>query len=211
VDKITILIADDHPVVRNGLQTMLEQTEDFEITGAVANGRQALAHIALHTPQVALMDLRMPEMDGVQAIHHVRREHPHTHVLILTTYDDETDIFAALDAGATGYLLKDAPKETLIQAIRAAAAGKSILDPNVAAKVMGRTSKPMDSLTAREIEVLQLVAAGNTNDQISERLFISTTTVKTHLKHIFRKLGVPDRAAAVAIAVEKRIISAKGG
>jgi DNA-binding NarL/FixJ family response regulator len=208
MQTIRILIADDHPVVRSGLQTMLAQTEDFEVIGAVANGRQAIQHIEAHSPDVVLMDLRMPEMDGVEAVHHIREHHPETRVLVLTTYKNDRDVLAALDAGATGYLLKDTPKATLLNAIRAAARGESVLDPEVEPIAEGRSTPPADALTPREIEVLQLVAAGNTNAQVAQQLFISETTVKTHLKHIYRKLNADDRAAAVAIAVEKRLIRA---
>jgi DNA-binding NarL/FixJ family response regulator len=206
MQHIRILIADDHPVVRSGLQTMLAQTDDFEVIGTVANGQQAIRQIATHAPDVALMDLRMPEMDGVEAVHHVSKHHPETRVLVLTTYKNDRDVLAALDAGATGYLLKDAPKATLIDAIRAAARGESVIDPEVKPIIEGRNTPPADALTPREIEVLQLVAAGNTNAQVAQQLFISETTVKTHLKHIYRKLNADDRAAAVAIGVEKRLI-----
>ena len=208
MQTIRILIADDHPVVRSGLQTMLAQTDDFEMIGTAANGQQAIQHIETHAPDVVLMDLRMPEMDGVEAVHHIREHHPETRVLVLTTYKNDRDVLAALDAGATGYLLKDAPKATLIDAIRAAARGETVLDPEVEPIIEGRSTPPTDTLTPRETEVLQLVAAGNTNAQVAQQLFISETTVKTHLKHIYRKLNAADRAAAVAVAVEKRLIRA---
>ena len=160
------------------------------------------------SPDVTLMDLRMPGLDGVGAIEAIKAEQPSAHILVLTTYDSDAEILRAIEAGATGYLLKDTPREELFRAIRAAATGASILAPAVAARLMTRMSSPAeDSLSAREIEVLQLVAKGNSNKDIGKALHISTATVKTHLIHIYSKLGVDDRTAAVTTALEKGILT----
>jgi len=207
MERIRLVIADDHPVVRAGLRGMLAGQPGFEIVGEAATGAEAVALTSRLRPDVVLMDLRMPEMDGVTAIEHIRAQHPETHVLVLTTYDTDTDILRAIEAGATGYLLKDAPREELFRAIRAAARGEAVLAPKVAARLMGRMRAPAEeALTARELEVLSLVARGASNKEIARQLHISEATVKTHLLHIFDKLGVSDRTAAVTTALERGIL-----
>ena len=208
MSMIRILITDDHPVVREGLAGMLAGQPDFEVVGVATDGNSAVQQYNDLSPDVTLMDLRMPGLDGVGAIEEIRSRHPAAHILVLTTYDSDADILRAIEAGATGYLLKDTPREELFRAIRAAASGESVLAPAVAARLMTRMRAPAEEhLSAREIEVLQLVAKGNSNKEIGKSLHISTATVKTHLIHIYNKLGVDDRTAAVTTALEKGIIT----
>jgi DNA-binding NarL/FixJ family response regulator len=174
------------------------------VVGEAANGREAISIVRQTTPEVLLMDLQMPELDGVSATREVTKISPDTRILILTTYDSDGDILRAVEAGATGYLLKDTPREELFRAIRATARGDSVLSPSVASKLVGRARGPVSrSLSAREIEVLKLVARGVSNKIIGKDLRISEATVKTHLLHIFEKLGVDDRTAAVTAAMER--------
>ncbi|HRQ38877.1 MAG TPA: response regulator transcription factor [Chloroflexota bacterium] len=208
MEKIRILIADDHPVVREGLAGMLAGQDDFEVVGLAADGSTAVTLTLSLSPDVTLMDLRMPGLDGVGAIEAIKKAQPDAHILVLTTYDSDADIVRAVAAGATGYLLKDAPREELFRAIRAVARGESVLSPAVASRLMTRMRAPAEeNLSAREIEVLQLVAKGASNQQIGKELHISTATVKSHLIHIFNKLGVDGRTAAVTVALEKGIIT----
>jgi DNA-binding NarL/FixJ family response regulator len=208
MDIIRILITDDHPVVREGLAGMLAGQPDFEVVGMAADGDTAVTLHQSLSPDVTLMDLRMPGLDGVGTIEAIKAQQPSAQVLVLTTYDSDADILRAIEAGATGYLLKDTPREELFRAIRAAARGDSVLAPAVAARLMTRMRAPAEeNLSAREIEVLQLVAKGTGNKEIGQALHISTATVKTHLIHIYNKLGVDDRTAAVTTALEKGIIA----
>ncbi len=208
MDKIRILITDDHPVVLEGLSGMLAGQADFEVIGLAADGRTAVTLHGSLDPDVTLMDLRMPGLDGVGAIKAIMAQRPSSRIIVLTTYDSDADILPAIEAGATGYLLKDAPREELFRAIRAAARGDSALAPAVAARLMTRMRAPAEeSLSAREIEVLQLVANGAGNKEIGKSLHISTATVKTHLIHIYGKLGVDDRTAAVTTALKRGIIT----
>jgi DNA-binding NarL/FixJ family response regulator len=206
-DNIRLLISDDHPVVRAGLRGMLSGEPDFEVVGEATNGAEAVALTGELRPDIVLMDLRMPEMDGVTAISRIKEEYPETQVLVLTTYESDADILRAIETGATGYLLKDAPREELFGAIRTAAQGKSPLAPNVATRLMQRMRDPdKEALSAREIEVLELVASGTSNKEIAKRLWVSETTVKSHMLHILDKLGVSDRTAAVTEALKRGII-----
>ena len=208
MDQINIIIIDDHPVVREGLADMLAGQPDFTVVAEGSNGQEAIGLDAAHTPDVMLMDLRMPVLDGVGAISAIREKRPSANILVLTTYDSDADIVRAVEAGATGYLLKATPREELFRAIRSAAKGQSVLAPAVAARLMTRMRAPAEeTLSAREIEVLQLVSTGNTNRDIGKALHISTATVKTHLIHIFDKLGVKDRTAAVTVALERGILT----
>lgn len=205
--KIRILIADDHPVVREGLAGMLAGQPDFEVMGVATDGNMAVELYNELSPDVTLMDLQMPGLDGVDAIEAIKSKNSSAHILVLTTYDADTDILRAIEAGATGYLLKDTPREDLFRAVRATAAGESVLAPNVTARLMTRMRAPAEeNLSAREIEVLGLVAKGKSNKEVGKALHISTATVKTHLIHIYNKLGVDDRTAAVTTAIEKKII-----
>lgn len=206
--KIRILIADDHPVVREGLAGMLAGQSDFEVVGLATDGGKAVELHNEHSPDVTLMDLQMPGLDGVGAIEAIKAKVSSAHILVLTTYDTDADILRAIEAGASGYLLKDTPREELFRAIRATAAGESVLAPNVTARLMTRMRAPAEeNLSPREIEVLGLVAKGNSNKEVGKALHISTATVKTHLIHIYNKLGVDDRTAAVTTAIEKKIIT----
>ena len=208
---IRILIVDDHPVVRTGIEGMLASQADLEIVGQAANGASAVDLCAELHPAVVLMDLRMAGMDGVAATRAIKSRFPTIQVLVLTTYDSDADILRAIEAGATGYLLKDTPREQLFQAIRSAARGEAALAPTVAARLMSRMRAPAEeSLSAREIEVLALVARGASNRQVGRELHISEATVKTHLIHIFDKLGVADRTSAVTTALERGILALNG-
>lgn len=205
---IRILIADDHPVVRNGLRGAIASEPDIEVCAEAANGREAVRLAVREGVDLVLMDLRMPEMDGVQAIAALREQAPRVRVLVLTTFDSETDVLPAIEAGATGYLLKDVATEELVRAIRAAHRGEPVLSPTVASQLMGRIRKPSGQvLSNRELEVLQLVADGASNREAAKRLFISEASIKTHLLHIYGKLGVRDRAAAVGEAYRKGLLS----
>jgi DNA-binding NarL/FixJ family response regulator len=202
-----ILIVDDHPVVRDGLKGMLAGQVEFEVVGEAADGAQAVALVQQLTPQVVLMDLRMPVMDGVEAITQIRAGQATTYILVLTTYDTDADILRAIEAGATGYILKDAPREELFRAIRSTAQGQSYLSPSVATRLMGQLRAPAETaLSQREMDVLTWVAGGASNKEIAQHLHISEATVKSHLLHIFSKLGVNDRTQAVTLAVQKGII-----
>jgi DNA-binding NarL/FixJ family response regulator len=190
---IRVLITDDHPVVREGLAGMLAGQQDFEVVGLAEDGDTAVALHQTLSPDVTLMDLQMPGLDGVGAIEAIKVKQPSAHILVLTTYDSDADIIRAIEAGATGYLLKDSPREELFRAVRATAQGDSVLAPTVAARLMTQMRAPAeDSLSAREIEVIQLVAKGKSNKDVGKELHISTATVKTHLIHIYNKLGVDD-------------------
>jgi DNA-binding NarL/FixJ family response regulator len=204
---IRVLIADDHPIVRNGLRGAFANEPDIEVTGEARNGREAVDRAASQGVDVVLMDLRMPELDGVQAIAALREAAPAVRVLVLTTFDSETDVLPAIEAGATGYLLKDATPEELVRAVRAAHRGESVLSPSVAGQLMGQLRKPArQPLSNRELEVLRLVADGASNRIAAKRLFISEASIKTHLLHIYGKLGVRDRAAAVAEAYRRGLL-----
>ncbi len=208
---VRVVIADDHPVVRAGLRGMLEPEPDIEVVGEATNGREAVSLVGRLEPEVVLMDLQMPELDGVAATTQIRDRYPETNVLVLTTFDTDADITRAISAGATGYLLKDAPRQDLFQAIRAAARGESVLTPAVASRLLSKMRGPAEqSLSEREIEVLTQVADGKSNKDIASKLYISEATVKTHLVHIFGKLGVDDRTAAVTAALERGIIRLSG-
>lgn len=208
MDTIKILITDDHPVVREGLAGMLAGQPDFKVIGLAADGEVAVKLYTSLRPDVVLMDLQLPKLDGVGAIQAIRDADSAAKILVLTTYDSDADIVRAIEAGATGYLLKDTPREELFRAIRAVAVGGSVLAPTVANRVMSRMRAPEEEkLSAREIEVLELVAKGASNKEIGQSLSISVATVKTHLIHIYSKLGVDDRTAAVTTALEQRIIS----
>jgi DNA-binding NarL/FixJ family response regulator len=201
---IRILLVDDHPVVRAGLSGLLSSQPDFVVVGEASNGLEALSVLEQVGADVVLMDLRMPQMDGVTAIRQVRARFPKVQVLVLTTYDTDSEIVRAVEAGATGYLLKDVPREELFRAVRLCAKGEAVLSPPVAARLLGRMRGPSEeNLSMRELEVLSLVAKGFSNKEIARKLKISEATVKTHLLHAFGKLGVDDRTAAVTVALEK--------
>ncbi|MBW0125864.1 response regulator, partial [Pseudonocardia oceani] len=199
---IRVMVVDDHPVVRDGLRGVLDAEPDMEVVGEAGHGAEALARVAAAAPDVVLMDLRMPVMGGVDAIRELRRAAPAVRVLVLTTFDTDRDVLPAVEAGATGYLLKDTPRDELLRAVRAAHRGEAVLSPAVAGRLMGqvrgvgRGDGTADALSAREMEVLRFVAAGSTNRETARALFISEATVKTHLLHVYAKLEVRDRASA---------------
>jgi DNA-binding NarL/FixJ family response regulator len=202
------LIVDDHPVVRGGLRGMFAGDPTFEVIGEASNGAEAIARVDVLRPDVVLMDLRMPEMGGVEAIGRLRESAPAVRVLVLTTYDTEDDVLPAIEAGAIGYLLKDAPREELTRAVRAAFQGDAVLSPSVARRLIGQVRQPaQEALSERELDVLRLIAGGASNREAAAKLFISESTVKTHLLHIYEKLSVRDRAAAVGEAYKRRLLS----
>jgi DNA-binding NarL/FixJ family response regulator len=204
---IGLLIVDDHPVVRDGLRGMFAGDGRFRVLGEAADGNEALAVARAVQPDVVLMDLRMPGMDGVTAIRALREQGVPARVLVLTTYDTDSDVLPAIKAGATGYLLKDVPREELFRAVSAAYRGESVLSPAVAGRLMGELRSPArEELSQRELEVLGLIAQGCSNRETASRLFISEATVKTHLLHAYAKLGVRDRAAAVAAAYGRGLL-----
>jgi DNA-binding NarL/FixJ family response regulator len=207
---ISVLVVDDHPVVRSGLSGMLAVTEDISVVGEAGDGAEALALVESTRPDVVLMDLRMPRMDGVAATGAIVSGYPSTRVLVLTTYDTDTDILHAVEAGAAGYLLKDTPHAELLDGIRAAARGETVLAPPVAARLMSRLRTPAAPPAAqpspRELEVLAAVARGLSNAEIGRELFIGEATVKTHLQRLFAKLDVDDRTRAVTVAIERGLL-----
>jgi len=205
--NIRVLICDDHPVVRSGLRGMIQSQPDLEVVAEAAGGTEAVALASRFKPDVVLMDLRMPGMDGVTATASIKTKHPDIHVLILTTYDTDADILRALEKGATGFLLKDEREDRLFDAIRETARGKSPLAPGVASRLVERLrGDPESQVSEREIEILRLVAQGASNKEIARELHISDSTVKAHLLHIFDKLGVTDRTAAVTTALRRGIM-----
>ncbi|MFI6858567.1 response regulator [Streptomyces sp. NPDC050421] len=205
---IRLLIVDDHPVVRDGLSGMFADDPAFEVVGEAADGTEAVRLARALEPDVVLMDLRMPGMDGVTAIAELARTGSTSRVLVLTTYDSDSYVLPAIEAGATGYLLKDAPRAELLRAVRAAANREAVLSPSVAARLMNRVRAPGPGLLSpREQEVLKWVAAGATNREVAARLLISEGTVKTHLLNVYGKFGVNDRAAAVAEAFNRGLLT----
>ncbi len=202
--RIRVLIADDHSVVREGLVSLIRRKSDMTVVGEASNGREAADLWKEHRPDVALLDLRMPELDGVGAIREIRELDPNAHIVVLTTFDGDEDIYRAIKAGAKGYLLKDTAREALMECIRKVHSGETCIPPSLAAKLAERVSG--EALSAREIEVLQRIAAGKSNKEIGAELFISEGTVKTHVKSIFSKLDVVSRTEAVATATRRGLI-----
>ena len=211
---IRVLVVDDHPVVRSGLSGMLSVTDDIEVVGEAGDGAEALALVESTKPDVVLMDLRMPRMDGVAATGAIVSGYASTRVLVLTTYDTDSEILHAVEAGAAGYLLKDTPHADLLNGIRAAARGETVLAPPVAARLMSRLRTPATPAAAlpspRELEVLAAVARGLSNAEIGRELFIGEATVKTHLQRLFAKLDVDDRTRAVTVAIERGLLPSPG-
>jgi DNA-binding NarL/FixJ family response regulator len=226
-EEIRVLVADDQAAVREGLATLLDLTPGIDVVGQARDGAQAVQLVAEHAPDVVLMDLHMPGMDGIQATERITREHPATRVVVLTTYADDASIQGALRAGALGYLTKDADRVQIARAVQAAAGGQSVLDEAVQRKLIaaigsGTASSaatvspaPIDAplspapvgLTAREVDVLRLIAAGKSNLEIAKDLFVSEATVKTHINHVFAKTGARDRAQAVRFAYQHGLVS----
>jgi DNA-binding NarL/FixJ family response regulator len=198
---ITVMLVDDHPVVREGLSSMLQSADGIGVVGQAGSGEEAIAMVARLTPDIVLLDLRMGGMDGVETTGHLLRASPATKVVIVTTYESDTDILRAVEAGAAGYLLKGSSRDDLVAAVKAAARGETVLTPSLAPKLFRARVVEPPTLSDREREVLQLVSQGLTNADIGRRLFISEATVKTHLLRAFAKLGVNDRTAAVTTAM----------
>ncbi|MCP2360691.1 DNA-binding NarL/FixJ family response regulator [Nonomuraea thailandensis] len=202
------MIVDDHPIVRSGLRDTFADAEDIVVVGEAADGAEGIERAQLLAADVVLMDLRMPGMDGVAATAALRERAPSARVLILTTFDSESDVLPAIEAGAIGYLLKDALPDELTRAVRAAARGESVLAPSVTQHLMGQVRRPgAGTLTDREKQVLQLVANGSSNREAATALFIGEASIKTHLQHIYDKLGVRDRASAVAEGYRRRLLT----
>jgi DNA-binding NarL/FixJ family response regulator len=202
---IRVLVADDHPVVRHGLCTMLEIEDDMVVVGRAADGEEAVIQARETKPDIILLDVQMPNVDGIEALRRIRADNPEARVIVLTTYRNEDYIFPSLEAGARGYLLKDASRTELAAAVRAVHRGESLLDPQVQEAI--DNAPRHDPLTARELEVLRLMADQKSNAQIAELLFVSENTVKTHVSNILAKLGCSDRAGAVLTAWKRHLIS----
>jgi DNA-binding NarL/FixJ family response regulator len=202
--RIRVLTVDDHPLLREGIATLVNSQPDMALVAQASTGREGVDQFRRHRPDVTLMDLRLPDMSGIDTMIGIRTEFPEARILVLTTFDGDVEIQRALEAGARGYLLKSMPPREMVDAIRQVHAGRKRIPPEIAAHVAEHLSE--EALTAREIEVLRLVAGGNRNKDIAERLFISEETVKVHVKHAMGKLGASDRTQAVAIAVRRGII-----
>jgi two-component system NarL family response regulator len=201
---ISVLIADDHTVVREGLVSLIRRKPDMTVLGEATNGREAVDLWKQHRPDVTLLDLRMPELDGVSAIKEIREHDEHARIIVLTTFDGDEDIYRAIQAGAKGYLLKDVPREALMDSIRRVHAGETSVPVHLAAKLAERVSG--ETLSSREIDVLKLMAQGKSNKEIGATLFISEGTVKSHVKVIFAKMNVISRTEAVASATRRGLI-----
>jgi DNA-binding NarL/FixJ family response regulator len=202
--RIKVLIADDHSVVREGLVSLISRKADMTVVGEASNGRDAVELWKQHKPDVTLLDLRMPELDGVAALKEMRHEKPEARIIVLTTFDGDEDIYRAIQAGAKGYLLKDAPREALMDCVRRVHAGETCIPVHLAAKLAGRVSG--ETLSEREIDVLKLMAQGKSNKEIGSALFISEGTVKSHVKSIFAKMNVISRTEAVSSASRRGLI-----
>ncbi|WP_255921261.1 response regulator [Streptomyces humicola] len=203
---ISVLLADDHPVVREGLCAMLESVEAITVVGQAGSGEEAVTLAMRLKPDIVLLDLRMGAMDGVDATGHILSHSPGSKVVIVTTYESDSDILRAVEAGAAGYLLKGSSRAELINAVRAAARGETVLTPSLAPKLFRARAVDLPPLSEREVEVLRLVSQGLTNAAIGEKLFIGEATVKTHLLRAYRKLGVSDRTAAVMAALKRGLL-----
>lgn len=214
---IRVLITDDHEIVREGMRLILETADNIEVVGEATDGEEAIRLVAEHQPDVVLMDLRMPGMDGLTAIEHLQRDHPQVAIVILTTYNEDDLMVRGLRAGAKGFLLKDTSRKMLLETIQAATRGDSLLEAGVMARLLahvhtgGRRSSPAteNPLTERELEVLQAVARGETNKGVALQLDITERTVKAHLTSVYNKLGVDSRAAAIAIAAQNGWVTAR--
>jgi len=205
-EKIRVLLVDDHTLFRSGIKSLLQRNDDFEVVGEAGDGLEGIKRVRSLKPDVALLDLHMPGVSGLEAVKVISEEMPEVNVLMLTVSEDAQDLMDALRAGASGYLLKGAPPDELLLAVRSAAAGESALAPPIASRLLERLRTPQTSLSPREIEVLERVAAGRSNGEIARELVITEQTVKSHLVHIYTKLGVSSRTAAVSLARERGIL-----
>jgi DNA-binding NarL/FixJ family response regulator len=201
---IRILTIDDHPLLREGVAAMIKSQRDMELVAEASTGKEGLERFRQHRPDITLMDLRLPDMNGIDAMAAIRTEFPDARIIVLTTFEGDVEIQRALEAGARGYLLKSMPPKELLDGIRQVHAGKKRIPPEIVAHLAEHLSD--ETLTSREVEVLRQVAGGNRNRDIAERLFISEETVKVHVKHVMEKLGASDRTEAVAIAIRRGII-----
>ena len=216
MSRIKIMLAEDHVLVREGTKEMLDREEDMEVVAEAGDGEEAVRLVSEHDLDIVIMDIALPKLNGIEATRQIKEISPDTAVLVLTAYDDDEYVFALLEAGAAGYLLKDVSTNELVEAIRAVQAGESMLHPAIARKVVNRFSRqveegreeaPFEELTEREIEVLQLAGKGITNREIADSLSISHRTVQAHLSHIFNKLGVGSRTEAVVYALRKGLLT----
>ena len=213
MDKISVLIADDHTLFRKGVRKMVEVEEDMKVVGEAATGREALEQARALVPDVILMDIKMPDLDGIEATRTLRREMPHVGIIFVTMFQDDEFVFKGLQAGGRGYILKDTDPDTMLRAIRAVAHGESLLGPTIAQKALrqfsalpGKQTPLVDELTPRELEVLMLIAEGLCNKEIAGELFISEKTVKNHINNIFSKLHLYDRTQAMLYAIRKGLV-----
>ena len=209
---IRVVLGDDHTLVRQGLRRAIDQTEDIEVVGEASSGTEVLRVVKETEPEIAILDIRMPEMDGIEAARHITGDRPEIGIVILTAYDDRQFVVEAVRAGAKGYVLKTREAEHLLRTVRLVAEGNMVIDPDLVVAVADELAaaqkgeRGRETLTERELEILQLLAFGYTNREIGARLFVSPDTVKTHLEHVYQKLGASDRTAAVAEAMRRRLI-----
>lgn len=207
MNPIRVLLVDDHAIVRAGLTALLAGIDDIEVVGSASDGHEAVREVARLDPDVVLMDLQMPELDGVGAISVLQGQSEPPAVVVITVHETDSNILAAIEAGATGYLLKDAPGDQVVAAVRAAHRGEAVLSPAVTQRLLTRSRQPIDrTLTSREIEILTHVAQGKSNRDVAQALFVSEATIKSHLNHVYTKLHVDNRTAAVATAADQGII-----
>ena len=203
-EQIRAVIADDHPVVREGLGALVNSQRDMKVVGEAANGREAVQQFCLHRPDVLLLDLRMPEMGAIEAIQAILEKAPEARIIVLSTYSGDEDIYRALKAGAKAYLLKDSPREQLLESIRSVHAGRLSIPPSIAVRLAVRLRNP--ALTDREVEIVRLMVAGKSNKEIGASLKITEGTVKVHVRHLLKKLGAGGRAEAIRIALDRGIV-----
>ena len=202
--QIRAVIADDHPVVREGLRALVNSQQDMKVVGEAANGQQAVEQFLLHLPDILLLDLRMPEMNAIEAMHAILEKAPEARIIVLSTYNLDEDIYRSLKAGAKAYLLKDSPREQLLESIRSVHAGLLSISPSIGVRLAARLRGP--DLTDREVDITRLVVAGKTNKEIGASLTITEGTVKVHISHVLKKLGAGGRADAIRIALERGIV-----
>lgn len=202
--RIRVVIADDHPVVREGLRALVNCQEDMKVVGEAANGQQAVEQFLLHLPDILLLDLRMPVMNAIETMHAVFEEVPDAKIIVLSTYNGDEDIYQSLKSGAKAYLLKDSPREQLLESIRSVHAGNPSISPAVGGRLAARLRGP--ELTDREVDITRLMAAGKSNKEIGASLGITEGTVKVHVRHVLNKLGAGGRAEAMRIALERGIV-----